>query len=327
MDPKELPPNVRDDKISEETKKLISSLPTHTDSQGQKLCKYQGCWYYYNTLQGVLNFQSGFQPQDTDIIIASYPKSGTTWLKALIVALLERSKNHSSSNDHPLLHDNPHGIVPFLEIDVFHESSSPNLDKFSATPRLFSTHMPLHAMHETLKQTPCKIVYVCRNLKDTLISTWLFACAILKIEPTRSILESMFKSLCNGTIFYGPFWDHLLSYWRGSFEDPKHVLFMRYEEMKSEPHEQIKRLADFLGSPFTKQEEESGSVEEILDLCSLRNLSSLEVNKTGKVNNVDHKNFFRKGEVGDSKNYLTPEMEKKIDMIIQEKLQGSGLKF
>ncbi|CDY34676.1 BnaC04g20070D [Brassica napus] len=220
MDPKELPPNVRDDKISEETKKLISSLPSHTDSQGQKLCKYQGCWYYYNTLQGVLNFQSGFQPQDTDIILASYPKSGTTWLKALTVALLGRSKNHSSSNDHPLL-------------------SSPNLDNFSATPRLFSTHMPLHAMQETLKQSPCKIVYVCRNLKDT-------------------ILDSMFKSLCNGTIFYGPFWDHLLSYWRGSFKDPKHVLFMRYEEMKAEPHEQIKRHADFLGCPFTKQEEESG---------------------------------------------------------------------
>ncbi|WZZ51523.1 hypothetical protein YC2023_051630 [Brassica napus] len=60
----------------------------------------------------------------------------------------ERSKNHSSSNDHPLLCDNPHGIVPFLEIDVFQESSSPNLDKFSATPRLFSTHMTLHAMQE-----------------------------------------------------------------------------------------------------------------------------------------------------------------------------------
>ncbi|CAN6836456.1 unnamed protein product, partial [Brassica oleracea] len=101
-------------------------------------------------LQGVLNFQRGFQPQDTDIILASYPKSGTTgwlnpsstttWLKALnVVALLERSKNHSSSNDHPLLCDNPHGIVPFLEINVFQESSSPNLDKFSATPRLFST--------------------------------------------------------------------------------------------------------------------------------------------------------------------------------------------
>ncbi|KAH0884221.1 hypothetical protein HID58_060317 [Brassica napus] len=302
MDPKGAPSILRNDKISEETNKLISSLLSRTDSQGQKLCQYQGCWYYYNTLQGVLNFQSGFQPQDTDIILASYPKSGTTWLKALTVALMERPKNNSYSSDdeHPLLYDNPHGIVPCLEMDVYHESSSPNLAKFSAPRRLFSTHMPLHAMEEAHKHSACKIV---------------------------GILESLFESFCNGTIYYGPFWEHLLSYWRATLEEPKHVLFMRYEELKAEPRHQIKRLAEFLGCPFTKQEEESGVVDKILDLCSLRNLSSLEVNKTGSRNDVDHKDYFRKGEVGDSKNYLTPEMEYKIDMIIQEKLQGSGLKF
>ncbi|ESQ29124.1 hypothetical protein EUTSA_v10024127mg [Eutrema salsugineum] len=323
----ELPVNVRDDKISEETKTLISSLPSHTDSHGNKMCRFQGCWYYYNTLQSVLNFQRGFQPQDTDIILASYPKSGATWLKALTVALLERSKNNSSDDHHPLLSDNPHGIVPFLEIDIYHESSSPDLAKFSSVPRLFSTHMPLNTLHENLKNSPCKIVYVCRNVKDTIISWWFFGCAVNKIEPDRSILESMFESFCNGTIYYGPFWEHLLSYWRGSLEDPKHVLFMRYEEMKGKPRDQIKRLADFLDCPFTKEEEENGCLDEILDLCSLRNLSGLEVNKTGKINNINHKVFFRKGEVGDWKNYLTPEMENKIDMIIQEKLQGSGLKF
>ena len=50
--------------------------------------------------------------------------------------------------------------------------------------------------------------------------------------------------------------------------------------------------------------------------------------ETGKIKkNMSYKFYFRKGEVADSKNYLTPEMENKIDMIIQEKLQGSGLKF
>ncbi|CAH2048053.1 unnamed protein product [Thlaspi arvense] len=323
----ERPSNARGDKITDETKILISSLPSDADGEGKKLCNYQGCWYYYNTLQGVLNFQRGFQPQDTDIILASFPKSGTTWLKALTVSLLERSKKHSSDDEHILLSDNPHGIVPFFEIDVFHESSSPDLSKFSSFPRLFSTHMPLHTMKPTLKDSPCKIVYICRDVKDTLISWWFFVCAMLKVEPKTSILESIYKSFCSGAIYYGPFWEHVLSYWKGSLEDPKHVLFMRYEEIKAEPCDQIKRLADFLGCPFTKEEEENGSVEKISDLCSLRNLSGMEVNKTGKVNDVDHKNFFRKGEVGDWKNYLTPEMENKIDMIIQEKLQCSGLKF
>ncbi|WZZ51504.1 hypothetical protein YC2023_051611 [Brassica napus] len=163
-----------------------------SNSQGHKLCKYQGCWYYYNTLQGVLNFQSGFQPQATDIILASYPNSGTTWLKALTVTLPERSKNHPSSDaDHLLLYENPHGIVPALEIKVYHESSSPNLDKFSATPRLFSTHMRLHAMQENLRHFPCKIV-------DT--SLLLIPC---KVERHRNAVAISFAipSKCLANIF------------------------------------------------------------------------------------------------------------------------------
>uniref|UniRef100_M4CNT8 Sulfotransferase n=1 Tax=Brassica campestris TaxID=3711 RepID=M4CNT8_BRACM len=322
----ELPMNLREDNVSEETKKLISSLPTDKDCIG-KLCKYQGCWYYYNTLQGVINFQNNFQAQETDIILASSPKSGTTWLKALTVALLERSKHH---DDHPLLSDNPHALVPFLENNLYLKSSTPDLTKYSSSssPRLFATHMPLLTVKEGLKGSPCKIVFMCRNAKDALISLWYFRCKYQKLEMTRGILESMFESLCSGVSFYGPIWDHVLSYWRGSLEDPSHVLFMKYEEMKEEPYAQLKRLAEFLGCPFTEEEEESGAVDKILELCSLRSLSDLEINRTGKTSNgVDYKFYFRKGEVGDSKNHLTPEMESKIDMIIEEKLKGSGLSF
>lgn len=60
-------------------------------------------------------------------------------------------------------------------------------------------------------------------------------------------------------------------------EDPKHVLFIKYEEMKVEPRDQIKRLAHFLGCPFTKEEEYSRLVDVVFDLCSQRNMSGLEV--------------------------------------------------
>ncbi|KAL0842700.1 hypothetical protein Bca101_015945 [Brassica carinata] len=327
----ELPMNVREDNVSEETKKLISSLPKDKDCHGN-LCKYQGCWYYYNTLQAVINFQKHFQPQDTDIILASSPKSGTTWLKALTVALLERSKHDDDDdplNHHPLLSDNPHGIVPFFENNLYLKSSTPDLTKYSSpSPRLFATHMPLHTLKEGIKGSPCKIVFMCRNAKDALISLWYFRCKYQKLEATRSILESLFESLCRGATFYGPFWDQILSYWRGSLEDPSHVLFMKYEEMKEEPCAQLKRLAEFLGCPFTEDEEERGGVNKILELCSLGSLSDMEINKTGKnVNGVDYKFYFRKGEVGDSRNHLTPEMERRIDMIFEEKLRGSGLSF
>nr|VDC85415.1 unnamed protein product [Brassica oleracea] len=144
--------------------------------------------------------------------------------------------------------------------------------------------MPLHTLKEGLNGSPCKIVFMCRNAKDALISMWYFVCKYQRVEASRSILESLFESLCSGVTFYGPFWDQVLSYWRGSLEDPSRVLFM--------------------------------------------NLSDLEINKSGKnVNGVDYKFYFRKGEVCDWKNHLTPEMERRIDMIIEEKLKGSGLSF
>ncbi|CAN6896021.1 unnamed protein product [Brassica oleracea] len=344
MSEKELPENVRGDNISEETKSLISSLPWNKDCLG-KLYNYQGCWYYPNTLQGVLNFQKGFKPQETDIILASFPKSGTTWLKALTIALFERLKNSSSSDvPHPLRSDNPHGILPFLELHLYLKSSTPDLTELSSSPRLFSTHMPFHTLRVPFKDSsPCKFVYVCRDVKDVLVSHWHFRCAYFQNGLDKSILESSFESLCtgdgsfgpfwehslcSGVGYFGPIWEHVLSYWRGSLEDPKHVLFMRYEEMKSKPAAQVKRLAEFLGCPFTEEEEDQGCVDKILELCSLRNLSGLEINKTGKAsNNMHHSIFFRKGEVGDFKNHLTPEMENKIDMIVEEKYKGSGLKF
>ncbi|KAL1218731.1 Cytosolic sulfotransferase 7 [Cardamine amara subsp. amara] len=220
-----IPKNLQRDE--EETISLISSLPLNIDFHERELFKYQGFWYNKNTLQGILNFQRGFEPQDTDIIIASFPKSGTTWLKALTVALLERS-NHSF-DDHPLLHDNPHSLVPSFELKLYNESSKPDLTNISSSPRLFSTHAPFHTLRETLKNSPCKIVYVWRNLKDVLVSFWYFWCANLKIEKERS----MFESFCRGDNYYGPYWEHILSYWRGSLEDSKNVLFLKYEELKT----------------------------------------------------------------------------------------------
>ncbi|XP_019091637.1 PREDICTED: cytosolic sulfotransferase 1-like [Camelina sativa] len=312
---------------------MISLLPSDSDFQGKKLYNYQGCWYQYKTLRAVLHFKRNFKPLDTDIIVASYPKSGTTWLKALTVALLERSKDGPLS--HPLTSDNPYGLVqsaiglvPFFELNLYLKSSTPDLTKLSSSPRLFSTHMPLHTLRDPLKDSPCKIVYVCRNVKDVLVSRWYFYSRIENKEAGRSILESMFESYCRGVNYYGPFWDNVLSYRRGSLEDPKHVLFMTYEDLKARPREQIMRLAEFLGCPITQEEIHSGAVKEILELCSLHNLSNLDVNKTGKAwDNLDHNVYFRKGEVDDWKNHFTSEMEEKIDMIINEKFQGSGLKI
>ncbi|KAF5799673.1 putative flavonol 3-sulfotransferase [Helianthus annuus] len=81
---------------------------------------------------------------------------------------------------------------------------------------------------------------------------------------------------------YGPYWDHILGYWKASLERPERILVLKYDDLRKEPTSNVKRLAEFIGYPFSVNEEKAGVVDDIIKLCSFENLSNLEVNKTGK---------------------------------------------
>ncbi|MFQ6640221.1 hypothetical protein Gotur_016786 [Gossypium turneri] len=115
-----------------------------------------------------------------------------------------------------------------------------------------------------------------------------------------------------------------------SLKKPSNVLFLRYEELKEDPVAQTKRLAEFLGFPFSIEEEKTGMVNQIVDFCSFNNLKDLEVNKTGKNPGSiipNNKLFFRSGKVGDYVNHLSPTAVERLSNILEEKLSGSGLTF
>ena len=113
---------------------------------------------------------------------------------------------------------------------------------------------------------------------------------------------------------------------------PDTVLFLKYEEIKLDPARVVRRLASFLGVPLTEEEERSGVAEEVARMCSFETLTGLEVNQVGGVSHgnrvhVDNSVFYRKGEVGDWANHMSREMGEKLDRIVEQKLQGSGLVF
>lgn len=138
-------------------------------------------------------------------------------------------------------------------------------------------------------------------------------------------IGEVFDRFCKGISLYGPFWDHVLEYWKRSVENPEGVLFLKYEDMKEQPHLHLRRVAEFLNCPLTADEEE---VDQILKLCSFDNLSNLEVNTKGTLSSGEANNaFFRRGEVGDWKNYLSAEMVQKLDQITRDKFCGSGLEL
>lgn len=63
-------------------------------------------------------------------------------------------------------------------------------------------------------------------------------------------LEEAFERFCRGTSTFGPYWDHVIGYYKASFERPGNVLFLKYEDLKSELFVQVKRLTEFSGLIF-----------------------------------------------------------------------------
>ncbi|GJZ53249.1 cytosolic sulfotransferase 5-like protein [Tanacetum coccineum] len=311
---------------------LLATLPKDKGWRSENIFLYKNTWLSSEVIRGLLLINNNyFRPEPTDIFLAAFMKCGTTWLKALMFAITNRHRYEFSN--HPLLTTGPQSAFPFLDTHIFLDFPITKFDHLP-TPRLFATHHAhdLLPTSMTSPTSPCKFVYVCRDPKDALISKWHFMSKLRSKDLVPISFNEAYEAFCNGVSEYGPFWDHVLGYWKASKESPKKILFMKYEDMKKDPELEVRKLAAFMEMAFSAEEEEKGVVEAIVKLCSYENLSSLEVNKGGgggqKITanvTVDNGNFFRKGVVGDWENYLTEEMKDRIDSITINKLKDSGL--
>nr|WGG89256.1 SOT5 [Ilex asprella] len=307
-----------------------SSLPKDTWWGERELYQYKGQWFVLPYLQAAQEVANNFKPLPTDIILASFPKTGTTWLKSLLYSIVHRSSKESLTMTHP------QELIPSLESELYgpqkpNSSHIPTAEIPKTGTRIFSTHICYQVLADTINSSECKVVYVTRNPKDTLISFWHFMKAVPIFEKEPWELEVATEKFCRGVVPYGPFYEHVLDYWKVSSERPQKVLFLTYEELKKDTKAQVKKLAEFLGFSFEGDAEKvDEEVEEIVNNCSIETLKNREVNKSSDLPNwgpLAYNSYFRKGKVGDHKNHLKPEMIERIDAITLEKFHGSGLMF
>ncbi|KAK7401381.1 hypothetical protein VNO78_12808 [Psophocarpus tetragonolobus] len=110
---------IEDDKLSQETKELILSLPREKGWVSPYIYLFEGFWGQPKIIQAIITFQKHFQANDSDVLVATLPKSGTTWLKALTFATVNRHHFSPFNKNHPLLTFSPHDMVPFFEYIVY----------------------------------------------------------------------------------------------------------------------------------------------------------------------------------------------------------------
>ncbi|KAL6661031.1 hypothetical protein ACP70R_000415 [Stipagrostis hirtigluma subsp. patula] len=291
---------------------LVSSFPS-SDGLGHGLRFYrhdQGWNANMAPMVGAMVADACFTARPSDIIVATHPKCGTTWIKALVYATVRRGEHPPvTTADHPVNSSSPHDWVKFLELQLYTGNNIPDLDELPDL-RIFATHVPFASLPRSMAPSGSKIVYVCREPKDTLVSMWSFMNRFRVMDGLEPLsMDTAAELFADGLSPYGPYWDHMLGYW--------------------DPAAHVRRLAEFVGRPFGAGEEEDGAVDGIVRLCAFEHLSTLAVTKGGKtelaVGTLENSAFFRRGVVGDWVNHLSPEMARRIDAITEAKFKGSGL--
>ncbi|KAJ6831760.1 cytosolic sulfotransferase 15-like [Iris pallida] len=202
-------------RVHQQCRDLVSRLPIVEGCSIMELCFHDGFFQPIPVMVGSMMVQKLFEARPTDIIMATLPKSGTTWLKALLFATVNRNSSPSPTGNLATL--NPHQCVPFLEGELYGDGVRvPDMDSIPS-PRLLATHIPFHFLPNSVVDSGCRVVYLCRNPKDNIVSYWHFISKLRKKNGREPLpLDVCFDRFCQGRSHSGPFWDHMLGYWKAS---------------------------------------------------------------------------------------------------------------
>uniref|UniRef100_A0A7N0TE13 Sulfotransferase n=1 Tax=Kalanchoe fedtschenkoi TaxID=63787 RepID=A0A7N0TE13_KALFE len=199
---------------------VISTLPTQRGWTTSEVKLYQGFWHMDYVVPGILSLQESFRGNPDHIVLTTYPKSGTTWLKAFLVSIMNRSSCNftggqgQTGTGNPLVSSNPHGFVPIMEFHAASNFADPNAGDGQ---RLLGTHLPYSLLPKSMIESGCKIVHVMREPKDVFVSLWHFACELRKGDGLPPLaLDDVFDRFCDGFSECGPYWDYEIEYWNAS---------------------------------------------------------------------------------------------------------------
>lgn len=121
-------------------------------------------------------------------------------------------------------------------------------------------------------------------------------------------------------MYYTPYWNNIKSYWEQ--RNNPNICFLTYEDMKRDLPSVIRKTSTFLNKQLS--EEKVSKLTEHLSFNNMKNNNN--ANYDGFMTFIKmifgtKGDFIRKGQIGDHKNEMCPEVEKKFDKWIEENIK------
>ncbi|XP_056391678.1 sulfotransferase 1 family member D1-like [Hyla sarda] len=269
--------------------------------------------HFAENWENVQRFQAG----EGDLLIDTYPKSGTTWISQ-IVDLILHHEDHKKSNVGAIFER-----VPFLEFAVPDMPTGTELLNTRKPPRLIKSHLPVHLLPESFWQKKCKVIYVARNPKDVLVSFYYFYHMAI-VHPDPGTFEEFLQKFIEGKVSYGSWGDHVKDWWK--IRRQRDVLYLFYEDMLEDPKREIRKVMKFLGK------DPSEDIVEKIHQCTT--FKAMKDDHTANYSTIppsvmDHSisPFMRKGTRGDWKRHLTVAQNELFDEYYRREMSDTDLTF
>lgn len=257
---------------------------------------------------------TSYQPQPDDLVIATYPKCGTTLTQHMVYLML--------NNGIPILpNEKLDQCFPHLE-----EVGDPDSAELISGKRLIKTHLPYDKLSNLSPLSSAKIIYVARNPKDCIVSFFHHTRGFPKhYNFADGDFDVYFDLFCKGEVDSGSYFKMLRSWFDHRNDD--NILFITYENIRADQEEVIRKIAKFIGGGLESRLEENDNslMKKILKYSSLKEMKKDPLRWCSE-RKAEHTPFIRSGKVGGWGELLTREQGETLDKMMRDEFTLEDLK-
>ena len=248
-----------------------------------------------------------FAPASGDVVLATYPKCGTTWMQHILYMLHNGGREISRG-------DSVRELVPHLE------EMGADFVRDLPAPRLIKTHL---AASRILFSPAARYVLVFRNPFDCAVSFYHHTRGFTRhYDFADGTFEEFLAVFVAGEVDFGDYFDHVLSWLR--VVDEPNVHFTTYERMHADLDREVSRLGAFLGGEVARIAADADSRRDIVAAASFRSMSR-DQQRWSSQGPKGTTGFVRKGIVGDWLEHFSPNSLRTLLERTQERLAGTPL--